>query len=283
MSHAPAVLVLGDKSAPEMQRANEVLTTRVSADRLRSITQFAEPAATIDDDWFPDLIVIFQTWSDQFTATDVQHVLSRFPLARLVCCYGPWCDSDGRTRSLWPPASRIPAEWAARRIESELDFMSGTLRSSGTLSLAPLPLTAGRDEVFEFDCGDPFPSFKLDGPVAVISPDRPWRDMIARALRSHQQPAVDELRIDTFFAIHAATSKTACRYDKILFDADPWDDSRAQELHSLRAAHSTSNLIAAVGYPRPHLVDELCAAGASHVACKLSPLAEWMRFISVPH
>jgi hypothetical protein len=64
-------------------------------------------------------------------------------LARLICCYGPWCASDGRTRDVWPLSIRVPTALASRRIDLELEVLTGTRW--------PLPLTASRDEIFLFD------------------------------------------------------------------------------------------------------------------------------------
>src|SRR5689334_14139382 len=69
--------------------------------------------------WHPDLIVVLQSWSDQFSEKDVYDLLSQCPLARIVCCFGPWCDSDGRTYSIWPLAVRVPVVAAAGRLLRE--------------------------------------------------------------------------------------------------------------------------------------------------------------------
>ena len=78
--------------------------------------------------------------------------LGAFPLARLVCGYGPWCASDGRTRDVWPLSIRVPAELAPRRVTLELEVLAGTRW--------PLPLTASRDEIFLFD-----PESSIEAPV----------------------------------------------------------------------------------------------------------------------
>ncbi len=69
-------------------------------------------------------------------------MIGLYPLARLVCCYGPWCASDGRTRDIWPLAVRVPVDAAAERIRRELEVLSGRRQ--------PLPLTASRDEDLSF-------------------------------------------------------------------------------------------------------------------------------------
>ena len=60
------------------------------------------------DSWIPDLVVVMQSWPDEFSARDVDHLFAFAPLARFVVCYGDWCESDGRNRAVWPLAVRIP-------------------------------------------------------------------------------------------------------------------------------------------------------------------------------
>ena len=111
---------------------------------VRIATSVAEAIAKCAADrWHADLIVVCQHWPDEYASGDVRELLRAFPLARLVCCYGPWCASDGRTRDVWPLAVRVPAVDAERRIDLELEVLAG--------DRWPLPLTASRDEIFAFD------------------------------------------------------------------------------------------------------------------------------------
>jgi hypothetical protein len=88
-------------------------------------------------------VIVCQHWPDEYTAAEVRQMLGAFPLARLICCYGPWCASDGRTRDVWPLSVRVPAEFAPRRIDLELEVLAE--------ARSPLPLTASRDEIVLFD------------------------------------------------------------------------------------------------------------------------------------
>jgi hypothetical protein len=140
-----AVLVVGDLFSPEMagverrveELARDAADVRIAANVADALTKSAADA------WHADLVIVCQHWPDEYTAAEVRALLRAFPLARLVCCYGSWCGSDGRTRDVWPLAVRVPAEWAARRIDLELEVLAGTRW--------PLPLTASRDEIFLFD------------------------------------------------------------------------------------------------------------------------------------
>ncbi len=158
MAESPAriaVLVIGRAFSPEMagvERRVEELA-RDAADVRIAATVADALAKSAADGWHADLVIVCQHWPDEYTAAEVRAVLRAFPLARLVCCYGSWCSSDGRTRDVWPLAVRVPAEWAARRIALELEVLAGTRW--------PLPLTASRDEIFLFD-----PEMGIETPAA---------------------------------------------------------------------------------------------------------------------
>jgi hypothetical protein len=147
-SESPArlcVLVVGDLFAPDMQRVERRVEefARAKGD-VRIFPNVAEARAKSSaNGWQPDLVIVCQQWPDEYTAAEVRQVLAAFPLARLVCCYGPWCTSDGRTRDVWPLSIRVPATVAARRVDLEIEVLSG--------ARWPLPLTASRDELFLFD------------------------------------------------------------------------------------------------------------------------------------
>jgi hypothetical protein len=158
MSESPArltLLVIGDLFAPEMrivERPVEQLAqgggdVRIGANALEALAKCSH------ENWHPDLVVICQLWPDEYTAAEVRQLLEAFPLARLICCYGPWCSSDGRTRDVWPLSIRVPAAFAAQRIALELEVLAGTRW--------PLPLTASRDEIVLFD-----PEMGIEAPVS---------------------------------------------------------------------------------------------------------------------
>jgi hypothetical protein len=142
---SPNLLVIGDFFSPMMTPLRAFVECLVEAG---CDAHFAARVADVqpspaDDDWFPELVVVCQHSSDEFTTPDVHRLIGLFPLARLVCCYGPWCASDGRTRDIWPLAVRVPVELAPDRLRRELEVLSA--------SRQPLPLTASRDEIFLFD------------------------------------------------------------------------------------------------------------------------------------
>lgn len=141
-----SVLLIGSNYANESREVEQVVRQVVGDCELRACTSVAAAINSIRrDDWFPDLVVISQTWSDEFTRDEVEHLISECALARMVVAYGPWCDSDGRNRSIWPLAVRVSLCLLASRLKREVDVLSGRCE--------PLPLTANRDEIFAFDRG----------------------------------------------------------------------------------------------------------------------------------
>jgi hypothetical protein len=92
-----------------------------------------------------DLILVLQHDPDEYSRSDVRSLLEKFPISRVVNCQSEWCASAGRTRQIWPPAICVSQAAAPQRIRQELEILAG--------QRAPLPWTAGLDEIFAFDQG----------------------------------------------------------------------------------------------------------------------------------
>jgi hypothetical protein len=249
-----SALIYGDASPDEFRPVLELVRQRVAVDNLRAAVDRVSFRQTIDRGWFPDLLIVLQSWPDQYLAGEVEELISLCPLARILCCFGPWCDSDGRTRSIWPTGVRVPAAAFASRFEHELALLADRCEVG-----PPLPLTASRTETFEYDFARPLARCPLIGQVCIISPDRRFREMLTLAFRT------------AGFAL-CESEQGAAR--AIVFDADPWDEDRAQALAKIRALHPQTQLVGCVGFPRPHIDAVLRRAGADGVWFKLSPLAD---------
>jgi hypothetical protein len=253
---SPGVLLLGDLEAGDFQSILEVVHSWNPAADVRATADLTELRQfTGADRWFPDLIVVLQSWPDQFSEADVHELFALCPLARVTCCFGPWCDSDGRTRSIWPLAVRVPAVAATHRLEQGL-----ALLESRDSSRRALPLTASRAEIFESDFGHWEPDEPTERTVAVISPDRRWKEMIGTALRK--------------FCLRNYAPHSGEQPEIVIFDADPWDAERAISLGAIRTSHRTSQIIAAVGFPRLDVATALRDSGADRVWFKLAPLGD---------
>jgi hypothetical protein len=256
-------LILGDTAPAEFQPVLDLVQRHVSAGSRRAATDFKTSRQMIGDGWFPDIVIALQAWPDQFSVKEVEELISLCPLARILCCFGPWCDSDGRTKSTWPLGVRVPAAAFASRFEHEVALLADS-HDAGP----PLPLTASRTEIFEFDFARPASRLSSNQGFSVVSPDRRFREMLMSAIEAAGS------------GLHESdnTDQTAT----ILFDADPWDNDRATALATSRAAHPRSRLVACVGFPRPHIEDELHRQGADSVWFKLAPLTDLIDLLAAP-
>ncbi|MDA1014182.1 MAG: hypothetical protein O3A00_06975, partial [Planctomycetota bacterium] len=191
-------LILGLATSAECDPIGRLVDALASSVQRRSRIDDLQTA--IDDDWFPDLVIVLQHWSDEYAAQDIATALARFPLARWVCCYGTWCESDGRNRpDAWPTAIRVPMRRACARLQQEARVLTG--------QASPIPLTAARDEVFAFDF-DHAPTASLaERRVLVSSPDRALHTMLSDVARTYGAKLL--LPGDGI-------------PDIILCDADPW-------------------------------------------------------------
>jgi hypothetical protein len=248
------LLLLGEPDGEEFQPVVKFLRS-LRADATQKAADVVGLRQLVGEGWHPDLIVVFEAWPDQYSEAEALELVTLCPLARIVCCFGPWCDSAGRTRSIWPLAVRVPVAAAQRRIAREMAMLENR-----PLASRPLPLTASRAEIFEFDFGL---SASMEPHVIsarVVSPDRRWRKMLQSSIAKRG------------FRISAEGESGVA--DVVLYDADPWDSVREAGLRSLRAASAQAKLIACTGFPHFDLGASLSRAGADNVWFKLAPLEE---------
>lgn len=131
-------VVIGAVHRREFQPFLKCLVDRACAWRefVDIASALTDPDAISD----ADLTVVLQSWSDQFQSGPANHLIGRTLFKRLLCCYSVSCESDGRNRSVWPDAVRVPLRLAAAVVERELFDIER--------SQEPLPVTAAPDEVF---------------------------------------------------------------------------------------------------------------------------------------
>ncbi len=270
------VLLIGELSAPAMQPVREWLARRIApsgqriAVDLRSVRRLRDA-----EGWLPDLVLVCQTWSDQFSGVDIHALLTWFPLSRLVCVYDVWCDADGRSRNDWPLVLRVPASRATARLERELSALER--------DEAPLPLTASRGEIFgaEFPAAPPRESSDSSVRVVIDTPDaalaRLWTTVLAEqgyAVRHVCSPPwEDELGV-----INASGEVVARTWpadpegaEVVLFDADP---EIFRQPHVVREIWPVALIIAMVGFRRVDGDRFLVEHGCDEVLDKLAPLVE---------
>lgn len=283
MLSPPQVLLIGELSAPAMQPVRDWLRQRIDpsdqriAVDLRSVRRMRDA-----EGWLPDLILVCQTWPDQFSGVDIHALLTWFPLSRLVCVYDVWCDSDGRTRNDWPLAVRVPASRARSRLDRELAGLQS--------DQAPIPLTASRGEIFAVDypveplAGDRAPAAS-SGRLVIDTPDaalgRLWSLFLSRhgyVAEVTCTPAWDDSPANVV-GVRDEAGKHAARTwpadsepaDVVLFDADPETFRQPQVA---RQVWPQARLVALVGFSRLGHLRQLEAAGCDAVVDKLAPLGD---------
>ena len=237
------VLVLGQSDRAEMRPLMRWLKEWIG-DAHRWATDRQIDGIVGKADEFPDLIVVFQSWSNEFTAEEVNRLLAWAPLARLVVCYGAWCESDGRNHKCWPLSVRVPV-WAAKgRIEREWRLIQAAS------DLVPLPWSASREEVFAAD-HPPIVKSRSPQRVLIDSPDQAYRSFLIEQLTEEGHSVVDD-------------DPTV-----LIFDADPWGNERADALRKLRQRSPTARLIAVTSLSQPPLDTELFRLSVQKVVPKL--------------
>jgi len=198
----------------------------------------------------PELVVVWQQSPEEHSAADVLALLARVPLARVLCVYGLWCESDGRTRAYWPAAMRVPVWQAARRIAAELQ----ALRSQAA-SLPPW--TASREEVWLKDVTQ-MPQRSLAGVRVVLDiSDTAYRQSVAELLTQAEATIVDR--------------DTDC--DAVLIDLEPWTSSRCSQVQSLLDAAEETPVIGLAAWITWDLQREWQELGIAAVVPKLDPAA----------
>jgi len=253
------VLVLGNVPSSEMRPVVADVADVFAGSPIR-LEPFEQPTDESDLDWNPALIVVCQSRPDQFTRDTVQRLMARFPIARWVCCFGAWCEADGRTRDIWPTSIRVPARLARSRLLRERDVLTG--------KRAALPLTAGRDETFEFD-HSANRNEELTLPrrmsVAVVSADRE----LQRCFEARLQKA----------GLRTVAASGTTEPDCLLCDADPWNEQTAAQFRRLRQRHSQSAVIALANFF--HVTDRraMQRCGADRVLPKLADDRELLAVI----
>lgn len=144
---------------------------------------------------FPDLIVVCQEWSDQYSAEFVDGLITSQPLATLVCVHGAWCAADGRSRDMWPLSVRVPFWRAAARLRA-------VLAAHAKGDVAALPYTASRHEIFAADYAPTVDSrrhthnteaTKPTAEIAVVSREPAWRRMMVHGLERYVAGPVREV------------------------------------------------------------------------------------------
>ena len=302
------VLVIGDADRAEMRPLVAWLQDFVStANRRIDARDISGIEGQLANQEFPDLIVVLQSWPNEFSKADVQQLLAFAPLARVVVCYGAWCESDGRNIQCWPLSVRVPV-WAAKaRIEREwqlirapggnaANHVSQTCQQPGRAWLQPSREVGTRiDSAARVEPRPPvMPNldrtvrgFAMDNP-SVCSPGGvqplPWSASREEVFAADHPPitsAVTPQRVlidspDSAYRhflgeliTEAGHSVVDDRPTVLLFDVDPWGPIRSAALHNLMARHPETIAIGLASLIQPPLSEELGHSGVHNLLPKL--------------
>lgn len=243
------LLIVGRTERAEALPLADWMTQHLRPAESKTFVSLSEALLQLQSQaWNPDLVVVVQSWSDEYSREEIDQ-LSRFaPLARWVVCCGAWCESDGRTRDLWPLAVRVPLRSAESRLAHEWRLLNGD-------TVVPLPMSASREETFGVDHAKLI-SIERPVVVGVSSPDAEYQrylvELLSRMGHTVVQPS-DEFESP----------------DLWLMDLDPWDQQRRRSVQQFRAREPKANMIGLMNLPAPELTREVLELGAVDVVPKL--------------
>ncbi len=250
MNQQHHILIVGDTTSREMQGVVTTLRELRTVDELRFVPNIPEALVLCDNEhWFPDLLILCQNWSHEFSEEEITNVLTTMPLARMVCCYGIWSEADGRNYDLLPFASRVQARLATERIRYEWDVINGKQPA--------VPLTANRYELFDNQLAEELPLAPANGSISIVSPDR--------SLREYWH----ELFTTTGWNVIAdSENKTG---DLLLYDLDPWSSEMATSIISVHRDQSDLVIVGMMNACLPEDYAEATACGVAEILSKLAP------------
>ena len=193
-----------------------------------------------------DVVVILQAYSDEYSAADAGQLIGRMLFRRVLCCYGPWCLSDGRTHEIWPVVARVSVASAWSVLQQEIRNIR-----AGVVALLPM---AAAEEVFAqravLESVDYPASYDV---ILIVSDDRTLRGTIAEMLRhtanqvfdcgtgvTQIQPALLKLN-----AAEATHSKV-----RVLLDIDGQENRESELQMVIRSKCPACHLIRLTSFPQ---------------------------------
>ena len=232
---------------------------------IRIVDHFRDVGAALDG-WDslsaePEMTVVLQSWSDESAQPDVNQLIGKTLFQRLLCCIGPWCESDGRNRDVWPDALCVRCRLAESVIAAELRSIN-----AGHL---PVPPTSSRDEVFAHRMAATTHGLGLqDMNGAVIGPDRVFRKTICSTLRDD---GLRSVHLPLITSRHRIVSREASRgpIHFVIHDLDPWDELTEYSLTASRRMFPLATVLGIASMPDAGIRAELDDSQIDSVVPKL--------------
>lgn len=207
--------------------------------------------------FFADLVIVCQSWRDEYATEEVKAGLASLPVARWICIVGPWCESEGRHGSRWPLAIRVPFYSWPTRFANEIAVVQGQLPA--------LAITAAREEAFAFDRQAPLPKCMGHLTALILGPDREWNTWMQDLCRTGGLDCIQD---------NSGTSP-----DLLILDLDPVTESTPAKIQSLRAQYPQSQSVGCLGLINPEDREEFQNVGVAVILSKLTPAAELLSAI----
>jgi len=202
-----------------------------------------------------DLVILIQSHPDEFPASTLGMLSQRAPLARWVVCAGQWCESEVRTRGIWPAAVRVPLTDAASRLDYEWAVLQGAVAD-------PIPGTGSRDDLFLVD-HPPVSEAVRPLQIGLAVRDPAYRMFLAEFLeRSGHEVAATEQAVPAV----------------VMIDLDPWPATRPEVLR-IRQHLPGAELLGLLASQDPTVVDEACQVGVRTCVSKLADLRQFLTVV----
>lgn len=272
VSMSVSIAMIAESQCPGISEITAWLQTEAgrTADHIWPDIPAAERAG-LGTQLRPDLTIVLQSWSDQYPPEHVDRLIGATLYSGLLCCYGVWCESDGRSRQTWPHSTRVPLDHARTAVEREIHRIQA--------QRAVLPRTAARDEVFLHRNGDfgTVAGRETAKTAIVVSPDRVLRDTWTAVLRFQG--------IRTSGIPLKVTESVAGRpADVVLHDLDPDSSMIAESVEQCRSAFRSALFVGMASMPC-----HISADGDNRrfeeltVLPKIDPMSGAERLISLLH
>lgn len=248
MCKRPDVLLTGDYQTGEFQDAIGWLNERANVACDPELAAAARHLATAAAD--PLLLVIAQSYPDQFSALQVEQLHRCSPLSRIVALLGSWCEGEFRSGRPWPGVMRLYWHQFAARLARPFDRGSW---DSGVL----LPRTSTvAEQSSDFD---PVEKNQNEGLIAVRTTRYSGFDALAESLRQVGYGTV-WLRHRRWRDVRGAIA--------VVWDGGHCDWSQQADLEEVSALSRIAPVIALLDFPRQQDIALIRRAGASAIVSR---------------
>ncbi len=252
-----AILLVGKAERAEFRAARRQLESLAC---VREATDVDAALAVLHEGFLPELIVVAQSFPDEFSIEAVDRLRRAAPLARLLGLMGSWCEGELRTGHPWPAVPRLYWHQFPAQCERELKGLH-----NGDGSTWGLPVTAGDEERLLAAQETIEPA--ADGLIVVWSRLFEMQDWISHACRLRGY--------STIWLAPGRTTKVAGARAAI-FDGCRCDEVELGEMKELSGLIEANGekpvpIVALLDFPRIEDHDRALAAGASAILSK--PLA----------